>query len=58
MVRRCEDVVLAGFIGLAEIARVVVSQGVVEALEDMTGDTRVVLFADLSQLVVVSQGTE
>jgi hypothetical protein len=54
VVRRCEDVVLAGFIGLAEIAEVVVSHGVVEGL---IGDTRVVLFADLSKLLVVSQGT-
>jgi hypothetical protein len=64
VVRRCEDVVLADFIGLAEIARVVVSQGVVEALEELIGDTRVVpdilevLLADLSELLVVSQGTE
>jgi hypothetical protein len=61
---RCEDVVLADFIGLAEIEREVVSQGVVEALEELMGDTRVVLetltvlSADLSELLVVSQEVE
>ena len=60
----CEDLVLADLIGLAEIAREVVSQGVVEALVELLGDTRVVLkilevlLADLSELLVVSQGTE
>ena len=63
VVRRCEDVVLAGLIGLAEMTRLVVSQGVVEALEELIGDTRVVLdilevlLADLSELLVVSQET-
>jgi hypothetical protein len=56
--------VLADLIGLAEIVREVVSQGVVEALVELFGDTRVVLeifgvlLADLSELLVVSQGTE
>jgi hypothetical protein len=63
-VKCCEDVVLADLIGLAEIVREVVSQGVVEALVELFGDTRVVLeifgvlLADLSELLVVSQGTE
>ena len=62
--KRCEDVVLADLIGLAEIIRLVVSQGVVEALVELFGDTRVVLeilavlLADLSELLVVSQGSE
>jgi hypothetical protein len=62
--RRCGEVVLTDLIGLAEIAREVVSQGVVEALVELLGDTRVVLeilgvlLADLSELLVVSQGTE
>jgi hypothetical protein len=64
VVKCCEDVVLADLIGLAEIVREVVSQGVVEALVELFGDTRVVLeifgvlLADLSELLVVSQGTE
>ena len=50
--------VLADLTGLAEAAGEVVSQGVVEALEELFGDTRVVLLVDLSELLVVSQGTE
>ena len=56
--------VLADLIGLAEITREVVSQGVVEALVELLGDTRVVLeilgvlLADLSELLVASQETE
>jgi hypothetical protein len=61
---RCDIVVLADLMGLAEIEREVVSQGVVEALEGLVGDTRVVLetltvlSADLSELLVVSQEVE
>jgi hypothetical protein len=61
---RCDIVVLADLMGLAEIEREVVSQGVVEALEELMGDTRVVLetltvlSADLSELLVVSQEVE
>jgi len=61
---RCDIVVLADLMGLAEIEREVVLQGVVEALEELIGDTRVVLdilevlSADLSELLVVSQEVE
>jgi hypothetical protein len=57
-VKCCEVVVLADLIGLAETAGEVVSQGVVEAPEELLGDTRVVLLVGLSELLVVSQGTE